>query len=368
VSWLLAFAGFAALIVLHEAGHFAAAKAVGMKVEKFYLFFPPKLVAFKRGETEYGIGAIPLGGFVKITGMNPDEDIPAEDAHRAYYASPVWKRIVVIAAGPIVNVVIAFAILFVLAFYVEEPTSLAVGGIEEDSPAQEQLQNGDELISIAGVTAGEGDLSSQAENFSTALEGFRCEGELTDGCSATEPADVVVTRDGERTELAITPFYDADPEVERFRLGFQFEGAGFVPVDTSPGEAVSASVDLMWRVTTGTVEVIGRIFEAEQREQISSVVGSYEVTRQAINEDAQRALTLLAIISLSLAIINLFPFLPLDGGHIFFAIVEKVRGRPISFSVMERASVVGFVLVLALFAVGLSNDIGRITGEGFEVP
>jgi regulator of sigma E protease len=366
VSWLLAFAGFAALIVLHEAGHFAAAKAVGMKVEKFYLFFPPKVVSITRGETEYGIGAIPLGGFVKITGMNPDEEVPAEDAHRTYYASPVWKRIVVIGAGPLVNVIIAFAILFVLAFYVEEPTSLAVGAIEDDSPAQEQLQDGDELISIAGVTAGEGDLNSQAEAFSTALEGFECEGGLTDGCTATEQADVVVKRDGERTQLAITPFYDA--ERERFRLGFAFSATGFVPVDTSPGEAAGASADLMWRVTTGTVEVIGRIFEAEQREQISSVVGSYEVTRQAINEDAQRALTLLAIISLSLAIINLFPFLPLDGGHIFWSIVEKVRGRPVAFSVMERAGVVGFVLVLALFAVGLSNDIDRITGEGFDVP
>jgi regulator of sigma E protease len=123
----------------------------------------------------------------------------------------------------------------------------------------------------------------------------------------------------------------------------------------------------MWEVTTSTVGVIARIFDAEQREQISSVVGSYEVTRQAIEFDAERALTLLAVISLSLAIINLFPFLPLDGGHIFWSIVEKIRGTPVPFRVMERASVIGFVLVLALFAVGLSNDIDRLTGDGFDV-
>jgi regulator of sigma E protease len=123
----------------------------------------------------------------------------------------------------------------------------------------------------------------------------------------------------------------------------------------------------MWEVTTSTVGVIARIFDAEQREQISSVVGSYEVTRQAIEFDAERALLLLAVISLSLAIINLFPFLPLDGGHIFWSLVEKVRGTPVPFRVMERASVIGFVLVLMLFAVGLSNDIERLTGEGFDV-
>ena len=111
MSWFLAFLGFAALVILHEAGHFFAAKAVGMRVERFSLFFPPLIARHKRGETEYAIGAIPLGGYVKITGMNPAEEIPPEHAHRAYYRQPVWKRIVVIAAGPAVNIVLAFVIL-----------------------------------------------------------------------------------------------------------------------------------------------------------------------------------------------------------------------------------------------------------------
>ena len=123
----------------------------------------------------------------------------------------------------------------------------------------------------------------------------------------------------------------------------------------------------MWRVTSQTVGVIARIFEPEERKQLSGVVGGYEVTRQAIGFGAREALTLIAVISLSLAIINLFPFLPLDGGHIFWSLVEKVRGRPVPFSVMERAGAVGFLLVMLLFAVGLSNDIGRLTGEGFNV-
>src|SRR5204862_1912435 len=102
MSYVLAFLGFAVLIILHEAGHFTAAKAVGMRVERFSLFFPPLVARRKVGETEYAIGAVPLGGYVKITGMNPHEDVPSEVVHRAYYRQPVWKRIVVLAAGPLV--------------------------------------------------------------------------------------------------------------------------------------------------------------------------------------------------------------------------------------------------------------------------
>jgi regulator of sigma E protease len=123
----------------------------------------------------------------------------------------------------------------------------------------------------------------------------------------------------------------------------------------------------MWDVTTSTVSVLAKIFNAEDRKQLSGVVGSYEVTRQSIEFDTQQALLVIALISLSLAVINLFPFLPLDGGHIFWSVVEKVRGRPVAFSVMERASVIGFALVMVLFVIGLSNDIGRLTGDGFQV-
>src|SRR5437764_5300199 len=112
VSYLLAFFGFISLIVLHEAGHLSAAKAVGMRVERFSLFFGPMLLKVRRGETEYGVGPIPLGGYVKITGMNPREDMPPEVRPRAYFNQPVWKRIVVILAGPLVNLLIAFLILF----------------------------------------------------------------------------------------------------------------------------------------------------------------------------------------------------------------------------------------------------------------
>jgi regulator of sigma E protease len=124
----------------------------------------------------------------------------------------------------------------------------------------------------------------------------------------------------------------------------------------------------MWDVSTATVSALGRLFVSQKaRKEVSGVVGSYEVTRQSIAFDSTQALIVLAIISLSLAIVNLFPFLPLDGGHVFWAVAEKVRGRPIPFAVMERAGAIGFVLVIAIFVIGFTNDLGRLRGEGFGV-
>src|SRR3954470_16009853 len=153
MSYFLAFAGFAALIILHEFGHFVAAKAVGMRVERFALFFPPLVAKWRprNSETEYGIGAIPLGGYVKITGMNPEEDIPAEVAHRAYYRQKVWKRVVVISAGPAVNIVLAFLMLWVLTMVNGSfgPPS-RVQKVESGLPASDALKSGDVLVAIDG--------------------------------------------------------------------------------------------------------------------------------------------------------------------------------------------------------------------------
>ncbi|MEA2131570.1 MAG: regulator of sigma protease [Solirubrobacteraceae bacterium] len=371
MSYFLAFAGFAALIILHEAGHFAAAKAVGMRVERFALFFPPLIARFrpKGGETEYGIGLIPLGGYVKITGMNPAEDIPPDVLPRAYFRQPVWKRIVVIAAGPLVNIVLAFIIVWLLLL--SQGTikdGLGVADVQPQTPAAKVLQPGDRILSIDGVKGYEPGLTkaqidARAIALRNRINAHRCAGKLVDRCVAAKPAAVRVLRDGRTVSLQVRPRYDATPDTKRMLLGFAFGDK----VDVGPGEAVTLSVSYMWRVTKTTVDSIVKIFyDSKARKQVSGVVGSYEATRQAVKFDTVRAFSILALISLSLGIINLFPFLPLDGGHIFWALAEKVRGRPIPFSVMERVGIVGFMLVIFLFYIGLSNDIGRLTsGQGF---
>lgn len=359
MSWFLAFAGFAALIVLHEFGHFIAAKAVGMRVERFALFFPPLLFKVRRGETEYGIGAVPLGGFVKISGMNPHEELPPEVAPRAYYRQKPWKRIVVILAGPAMNVLIAFLILFALfVFHGPYVSTDQVKTVTPGSPAASALKPGDHLLAVDGVRGEAKDLRAQ-------ISTHRCAGKQVDGCRAAEPARLTVRRDGRVLELSARPRYSADPQDPRPLLGFTFDVRG---EPESVGAAATGSVSGMWRVSKATVSALGRLFfDSEARKQVSGVVGSYEATRQAIKFNALDALNILAIISLSLAIVNLFPFLPLDGGHVFWALAEKLRGRPIPFSVMERAGVIGFLLVIAIFAIGLTNDLDRLRGEGFGV-
>ena len=366
MSWFLAFAGFAMLVILHELGHFWAAKAVGMRVEKFSLFFPPTLASVKRGETEYAIGAIPAGGYVKISGMNPSEDLPDEVRTRAYYSQPVWKRIVVISAGPAMNLILAFLLLFVFFWAIGPETGTRnVDAIERGYPAAGVLQPGDELVAIDGQRGTAGELSER-------IASHECPGTPRDGCKAATPAEVTVERNGRERTFELTPIYDADAPTGdeddprgRSRLGFAY-AAG--PRDPLPfGDALDVTVDQFWFITKATIELPARLIDSEQRKEISGVVGSYERTRQHILNDVAEVIGILAIISLSLAIVNLFPFLPLDGGHIFWAIVEKIRRKPVPFSVMERAGVVGFMLVILIFLVGLSNDIDRLSGEGFQV-
>ena len=361
MNWVLIFLGFSALIILHEAGHFFAAKATGMRVEKFFLFFGPKLVSVKRGETEYGIAAIPAGGYVKISGMHPEDKLPPGEEHRGYYEQPVWKRIVVIGAGPAVNIVLAFVILFALGFSVRTPDS-TVAEVLPKTPAAAKLKPGDKIVAVDGHRYPGVGGQDRIERFRDQIASHECPGKQVDGCRATRPVVLTVRREGEMRTIAVRPEYDA--EAKRALVGF---GYGTVPAGYGAPEAAGWAGDQMWFVATRTVSVFAHIFEADKRKEVSGVVGVSAVANETIDLGTKEALFLLALVSLSLGLINLFPFLPLDGGHIFWSLVEKVRGRPVAYRTMERAGALGFVLVIMLFALGLSNDIGRLTGEGFNV-
>jgi regulator of sigma E protease len=362
MSFVLAFLGFALLIILHEAGHFVVAKAVGMRVERFSLFFPPLIWKTRRGETEYGIGAIPLGGYVKITGMNPEEDVPPEVVHRAYYNQAVWKRVVTILAGPFVNLLIAF--FLILGIALSEGQLVVRNGHAQFShrlasvgpPASASLRPGDTIVAIDGRRG------LSVSQISKVTASHRCSGTSTNGCRAVTPVTLRISRAGHERTASIYPHYVASAKA--MRLGISFPP---LTEDVAVPRAASATVSTMWRVTTQTVSTIGRIFQSKDRKQLHGVVGGYTVTEQSFSTSATQALWVLALISLSLAVINLFPFLPLDGGHVFWAVAEKVRGRRIPFAVMERAGLVGFALIAVVFAIGLSNDISTLSGPGFHV-
>jgi regulator of sigma E protease len=408
MSYVLAFLGFVALIILHEFGHFAVAKAVGMRVERFSLFMGPLLVKFRRGETEYGIGPAPLGGYVKITGMNPHEELTEErelreltgqlervrteiqasdPAHaqelmregqalerrisevqtqiedirrRAYYNQAVWKRIVVILAGPAMNLLIAFGIVYVLVLSAGQTVTRNgqpvpnkdVAAIVAGAPAARVLHPGDQIVSVDGV-------SDSPEAIRKQLGTHRCAGRQVNGCLSATPAHVVVRRDGQLKAFEVRTRYNAADK--RPELGFSF---GVVTEPVGALHAASITVSNLWSVTTRTVSTVARIFEPQERKQLHSIVYGYTATQESFATSTTQALWVLALISLSLAIINLFPFLPLDGGHVFWAVAEKIRGKRIPFEIMERAGVVGFVLILMIFVIGLTNDISTLSGPG----
>ncbi|MCW3028868.1 MAG: peptidase [Solirubrobacterales bacterium] len=367
MSWVLTLLGIIALIILHELGHFAVAKAVGMRVERFSLFFPPTLFRVRRGETEYAIGAIPAGGYVKITGMNPEElkDLEPEVARRAYYAQPPWKRIVVILAGPGVNIVIAFVLFWAVlltgslngaralesinpAVSTLAPT---VKAVERGAPAEGVLRPGDRIVAVEGRPA---TFTSTME----AVNAHRCAGPLVEGCRAATPVHLTVQRAGHHVSLSVYPRYDKHEQ--RMLIGFRF---GAVPRPFGPFKAASTALSEMWHSTTQTLTgFVNALTSSKARHQVSSIVGITQVGHETVAAGTGYALVFLGYISLVLAVINLFPFLPLDGGHVMWSIAEKLRGRRVSIMAMYRYSSVGIVLLLFLVINGVSNDINRLAG------
>lgn len=354
------------LVLIHEAGHMVVAKWCGMRVERFSIFFGRPLWSFTRGETEYAIGWLPLGGYVKISGMLPNEELPPEVAPRAYCNKPVWRRIATILAGPAVNIVLAI-LLFAAIFWIGVPTAQltnSVGGVVDGSPAQVAgLQPGDRLLAVDGVEA-DGDveavrraLRSHAPGETVSLTVGR------DGRTLDVDAKLDVLRDAEGQP-------QRDPETGKPipGLGITFGVTDGPTVRYGPIEGLERGWDWAWFVLRANVEAIGDMFtSSEAREQLNSVVGVGAVFNEVSGEGWVVLLRFVAVVSLALGVFNLLPVLPLDGGHILFAIIEKLKGSPVSPKAYERASMVGLALIMVVFVFALQNDIGRLTGEGFQI-
>jgi regulator of sigma E protease len=398
----LSILGLGFLIFIHELGHFLVSLALGMRPRRFYIGFPPAIWKTTRNGIEYGLGAIPLGGFVKIPGMHrpapADVDIgigkvaaevgmlaaptnrlraalaagdhdTARDAVRvlrelvdeekldpradaaarkslddlddalgpnAYWRAATWKRVAAIAAGPLANIALALVIFTVLYMTAAGQATTTIERVSEGSPAAAAgLQAGDRLVSIDGQRVA-------ADQISTVISG-----------SEGKPLTVVVARDGERITLPATRPQETDGA---YRLGFVLAGKG-LPLPAATGEAFV----LTGRVTQEMGKAIGRLVQGEGKEDIASPVGIVRGSSDAAKDGAQSFFFVLGLISLSIALLNLLPFLPLDGGHIAFAIAEGIRGRVVRREIYERVSIVGIVLVVLLFFVGLSNDIDRLS-------
>jgi regulator of sigma E protease len=407
MSIFVAILGLAVLILLHEAGHFFVARAVGMRPRRFYLGFPPALVKVKRKGIEYGIGAIPLGGYVKIPGMHrpapSDLDVqlgPAlnEDpslfpkmarvkraleagdleaaraslpeladavehanvstaagkaarravdelrdglSRDAYWRQGTWRRIAVIFAGPGVNIVLA--IVLVAAAYMiglpGDPTP-TVKNVKAHTPATAiGLRPGDRIVAVQGQAT---------PDFNAVSRTIRS--------SRGKPITVMVMRNGKLLSLGPVRTKKIG---DRWALGFE---PGWVELEYGPGGALTHSLSDTWTATKGTITFLPRLLTRSGSKQVSSPVGIVDYSSRAVSLTFTLFLQILGLISLSLAILNLLPLLPLDGGHILFSIIEGLRGRAVGREIYERASAVGIALFLILMFIGLSNDLNRLGG------
>ena len=318
-------------IVLHELGHFAVAKAVGMRVERFSLFFPPTIVKVKRGETEYAIGAMPLGGYVKISGMNPEEiKISSPSGPRAYYAQPPWKRIVVILAGPGVNILIAFLLFWAILFRAPR-RRLCLDNLDPsaaDACATTTVP-GIERASPPGRAASRrphrrGRRRRHGRTTSAAIATHRCAGTAGRRLPRGTPGDADRARAaGDAAPVGLSALRHG--RRGRMLIGFDFE-AGAKPLRRA--RAAGAASARCGASTTPHAHHLRQAFTSSKaRKQIHSIVGITEVAHETVVAGAGYRARLPRLHLAVLAVINLFPFLPLDGGHILWSVAEKLRGQ-----------------------------------------
>ena len=404
MTLLVVIGGLLLLVFLHELGHFSVARAVGMRPRSFYIGFPPALVKYKRKGIEYGIGMIPLGGMVQLPGMNrpaardlriylepalreepslvpavgavrraleaenyeaarranaelqqqvgaaeltPRARRSAERATReveegtspeAYWHAPTWKRISVIAAGPAANVLVAFVILFLVFAIAGGPSnrgSTEVFAVDSGTPAAAAgLEAGDRIVAVNGRPTWTFDAASHLIS-----------------SSHGRPVTLTVLRNGQHVVVGPRRTVKRDG---RYIFGFE---AATLLVPYSTGKAAGTAASQLWGVVPDTGRGLAGLVSSNGRHQLSGPVGIVRVSQEQLRVGVAHYLSILAFVSMSLALLNLLPLLPLDGGHILFSLIESVRRRALAREVYERVSVVGFAFILLIMVIAFSNDV-----------
>jgi regulator of sigma E protease len=343
------------LIFVHEFGHFVVAKLVGVRVERFSLGFGPRIAGFVRGETEYRLSWIPLGGYVKMTGENPAEDVeptvarPGKDP-RSFDARPVWARSAIVVAGPLANVVLAAAVYTVAAWTQGEPRlieSTRIGYITEGGPAQRAgLVVGDSIVSVDGV-----EMASWGELVATIHP------------RPERGIELVWMHDGVRDTAAITTVrgevVGADGLPATVGLIGVSPGVEFIPV--GPFHGVEIGLQRTWTVSAMVVRVLVGLV----RGKVSpSTLGGPILIAQAAAETARAGPSalfgLIALLSINLALLNILPIPVLDGGRLLLLTIEGMIRRPPSAILQMRLQQAGFALIVFLILFVTYQDLARI--------
>lgn len=338
------------LIFFHELGHFLIARLFGVGVEKFSLGFGPRIFGKKIGITDYRISAIPLGGYVKMIGEDPEAEIDPEKVSLSFTHKHVFKRILIVAAGPLFNlllaVVIFFAIFLISGIFILKPT---VGEVKDGSPAYDAgLSKDDRIVAINDLPV---------ESWED-MAGIIAE---SDGNSL----EVAVKRGERRIIFHVKPERSTiqnifGEEVERYVIGISASGDIFSK-HLNPFQALEESVVQTYRITELTVVSIVKLIQGKiSTKTVGGPIMIAELAGKQAKEGAANLVFFIALLSINLGVLNFLPIPVLDGGHLLFFFVELVVGRPINRRMREIAQQVGIVILILLMLYVFYNDIARL--------
>jgi len=338
------------LIFFHELGHFLVARLFGVGVEKFSLGFGPRLFGKTIGDTDYRISVFPLGGYVKMVGEEPGSEIDPADIPRSFTHKKIYKKMLIVAAGPMFNFVLAAIIFFILLLATgiyELDTRAVFGDVSEDGAAAAQgLLKGDRVVSIDGTPVETWD---EMSGIITGSEG--------------RTLHFVIDRDGTWMDFDLTPVLTLmkntfGEDVERYVIGVEIGGdfrkAGF-------GEAVVESVYDTYLWSKITVVSLRKLIEGSiSRENLGGPIRIAQVAGQQFEAGISSFIFFIAVLSVNLAIINFIPVPVLDGGHLLFFAIEAVIRRPLNTRMREVAQQIGIFILVSLMIYVFYNDISQL--------
>ena len=338
------------LIFFHELGHFLVARVLGVGVERFSLGFGPKLIGKTIGITEYRISAIPLGGYVKMVGESPDSELDPSDIPISFTHKHVFKRILIVAAGPFFNILLALIIFFgifqISGLLILKP---GIGDVNEGTPAyMAGLKKDDLVVSIDGV-----DISSW-EDMANAI--MTSKGKTL--AISVLRGDTILTKNVTPEVKKFKNIFNED--VDRYVIGITASGEVFKK-DLNFFQAASESINQTYQITALTIKGIVKLFQGTvSPKTLGGPIMIAQMAGQQAKEGVVNLIFFIALISINLAILNFLPIPVLDGGHLLFFFIEAIKGSPVSVKVREISQQAGIFVLILLMIYVFYNDIARV--------
>lgn len=335
---ILLFIGLSLTILIHEAGHFFAAKYFNLKVEEFGFGFPPRIFSKQRGETRYSVNWLPFGGFVKIYGENREEGI-GEEVRRSFSFQPAYARAAVVVAGVVMNFVLGWFLLS-LIFMIGTPTAIVVSEVREHSPAQ-----------LAGIR--EGDV----------IVGFKSAQEFILHVNTNQGQEISleILEENETKNVSVIPRINPPEGEGALGIGLLDAGVPRKGFFESLVFGFSTAIATIMLVLARFYELVANVFGGgDGYRMITGPVGIFSVAQQVGRLGLIYVLQMIALISLNLAVFNILPFPALDGGRLFFIVIEKLKGSPLPVRFEQIANAVGFALLFTLMIAITVQDVGRL--------